>query len=114
MALADGAPIVSDQVSFSLIDRRAAGPLSEICRRWGVKLLAYGSLCGGFLSEKWLGRPEPDSMPDWSGSKYKRFIDAAGGWPALQTMLFRRRIAIALKHWRFDRRNVANALGPRS
>jgi aryl-alcohol dehydrogenase-like predicted oxidoreductase/enamine deaminase RidA (YjgF/YER057c/UK114 family) len=87
LALADGAPIVSDQVSFSLIDRRAAGPLSEICRRSGVKLLAYGTLCGGFLSEKWLGRPEPDSMPDWSGSKYKRFIDVAGGWPALQTVL---------------------------
>jgi aryl-alcohol dehydrogenase-like predicted oxidoreductase/enamine deaminase RidA (YjgF/YER057c/UK114 family) len=87
LALADGAPIVSNQVSFSLIDRRAAGPLSEICRRSGVKLLAYGTLCGGFLSEKWLGKPEPDSMPDWSGSKYKRFVDAAGGWPALQAIL---------------------------
>jgi len=26
------------------------------------KLLAYGTLCGGFLSDKWLGRPEPAAL----------------------------------------------------
>ncbi len=31
--------------------------------RSGVKLLAYGTLCGGFLSEKWLGKPEPTRNP---------------------------------------------------
>lgn len=87
LALADGVPIVSNQVSFSLIDRRAAEGLSDLCRRAGVKLLAYGALCGGFLSDAWLNRPEPESLPDWSRSKYKRFIAAAGGWPALQTIL---------------------------
>ena len=87
LALADGIPLVSNQVSFSLIDRRAAGPLTELCRRTGVRLLAYGTLCGGFLAEKWLGKPEPQSMPDWSRSKYKRFIDAAGGWEAFQNIL---------------------------
>lgn len=55
LALADGLPLVSNQVSFSLVDRRAAGALSELCARTGVRLLAYGTLCGGFLSEKWLG-----------------------------------------------------------
>jgi aryl-alcohol dehydrogenase-like predicted oxidoreductase/enamine deaminase RidA (YjgF/YER057c/UK114 family) len=87
LALADGVPIVSNQVSFSLIDRRAAGGLSNLCRCAGVKLLAYGTLCGGFLSDAWLNRPEPESLPDWSRSKYKRFIDSAGGWPSLQTIL---------------------------
>ncbi|HEY1945079.1 MAG TPA: aldo/keto reductase, partial [Roseiarcus sp.] len=87
LALADGVPIVSNQVSFSLIDRRAAGPLSTVCRKTGVKLLAYGTLCGGFLSDAWLNRSEPQSLPDWSRSKYKRFIDVAGGWPALQATL---------------------------
>jgi aryl-alcohol dehydrogenase-like predicted oxidoreductase/enamine deaminase RidA (YjgF/YER057c/UK114 family) len=87
LALADGAPVISNQVSFSLIDRRAAGPLSDLCRRTGVKILAYGAICGGFLSEKWLGAPEPESTPDWSRSKYKRFIDAAGGWTAFQRIL---------------------------
>jgi len=87
VALADGVPILTNQVSFSLIDRRAAGALSALCREKGVKLLAYGTLCGGFLSEKWLGRPEPAAMPDWSRSKYKRFIDAAGGWGVFQGIL---------------------------
>ncbi|KQS75550.1 aldo/keto reductase [Rhizobium sp. Leaf384] len=87
LALADGIEIATNQVSFSLVDRRASGPLSDLCAKRGVKLLAYGTLCGGFLSEKWLGKPEPDTIPDWSRSKYKRFIDTAGGWDAFQTIL---------------------------
>jgi len=87
LALADGVPIVTNQVSFSLLDRRAAGDLSTLCRDRGVKLLAYGTLCGGFLSDKWLGQPEPATLPDWSRSKYKRFIDVAGGWAAFQQVL---------------------------
>src|SRR5262245_35138589 len=87
LALADGVPIVNNQVSFSLVDRRAAGALSALCCQEGVRLLAYGTLCGGFLSEKWLGRSEPTAIPDWSRSKYKRFIDAAGGWHMFQRVL---------------------------
>ncbi|WP_159948739.1 aldo/keto reductase [Rhizobium sp. 18065] len=87
LALADGIEIASNQVSFSLIDRRAAGDLTSLCLKTGVKLLAYGTLCGGFLSEKWLGQPEPATIPDWSRSKYKRFIDTAGGWAVYQGIL---------------------------
>jgi aryl-alcohol dehydrogenase-like predicted oxidoreductase/enamine deaminase RidA (YjgF/YER057c/UK114 family) len=87
LALADGVPLATNQVSFSLIDRRAAGDLAALCAQTGVRLLAYGTLCGGFLSEAWLGRPEPAAMPDWSRSKYKRFIAAAGGWAAFQGVL---------------------------
>jgi aryl-alcohol dehydrogenase-like predicted oxidoreductase/enamine deaminase RidA (YjgF/YER057c/UK114 family) len=87
LALADGIPVASNQVSFSLIDRRAAGALTELCTRTGVRLLAYGTLCGGFLAEKWLGRPEPENMADWSRAKYKRFIDVAGGWGPFQAIL---------------------------
>ena len=87
LALADGIEIATNQVSFSLIDRRAAGALSDLCASRGVKLLAYGTLCGGFLSETWLGKPEPIAIPDWSRSKYKRFIDTAGGWEAFQGIL---------------------------
>lgn len=87
LALADGVPVRTNQVSFSLIDRRATGALAEVCTRTGVRLLAYGTLCGGFLSERWLGRPRPEAVPDWSGMKYLRFIDAAGGWEAFQAVL---------------------------
>jgi aryl-alcohol dehydrogenase-like predicted oxidoreductase/enamine deaminase RidA (YjgF/YER057c/UK114 family) len=87
MALASGIPIVSNQVSFSLIDQRAAGSLTSLCEEFNVKLLAYGTLAGGFLSEKWLGEPEPTELKTWSQMKYKRFIEAAGGWAKFQKML---------------------------
>jgi aryl-alcohol dehydrogenase-like predicted oxidoreductase/enamine deaminase RidA (YjgF/YER057c/UK114 family) len=97
LALADGIRIATNQVSFSLVDRRAAGALSDLCRKSDVKLLAYGTLSGGFLSEKWLGRPEPTEITDWSRSKYKRFIDTAGGWEAFQGILSAAQ-RIAVKH----------------
>jgi aryl-alcohol dehydrogenase-like predicted oxidoreductase/enamine deaminase RidA (YjgF/YER057c/UK114 family) len=97
LALADGVPIVSNQVSFSLLDQRASGPLAELCANTGVRLLAYGTLCGGFLSERWLGQPEPTVTTDWSKMKYKRFIDTTGGWVAYQSVL-RAAINIAAKH----------------
>ncbi|WP_299967335.1 aldo/keto reductase [uncultured Roseobacter sp.] len=87
LALADGVPLVSNQVSFSLVDRRAAGALSTLCATQDVKLLAYGTLCGGFLSERWLNTPEPRQITDWSKMKYKRFIDVAGGWEVFQGLL---------------------------
>ena len=87
LALADGVPLRSNQVSFSLLDRRAAGRLAELCADQPVRLLAYGTLAGGFLSERWLGAPEPQDIPDWSKRKYKRFIDIAGGWDAYQAIL---------------------------
>ena len=89
MAIRSGVPIVSNQVSFSLIDRRAAGALTEVCRTHGVGLLAYGTLAGGFLSERWLGREEPpigESLT-WSQMKYRRFIDQSGGWERFQRLL---------------------------
>jgi aryl-alcohol dehydrogenase-like predicted oxidoreductase/enamine deaminase RidA (YjgF/YER057c/UK114 family) len=92
-----GISIVSNQVSFSLLDRRAAGRMTDVCRETGVKLLAYGVLAGGFLSDRWLGRPEPTDIPDWSKSKYKRFIDTVGGWGALQRVLAAAK-TIAAKH----------------
>ncbi|MFT4959632.1 MAG: aryl-alcohol dehydrogenase-like predicted oxidoreductase/enamine deaminase RidA [Paracoccaceae bacterium] len=87
LALSDGIPLLTNQVSFSLLDRRAAGPLSALCLATKTRLLGYGTLCGGFLSDRWLGKPEPVNIPDWSKMKYKRFIDTAGGWEAFQALL---------------------------
>ncbi|MEP3279431.1 MAG: aldo/keto reductase [Stappiaceae bacterium] len=87
LALADGIPLLTNQVSFSLLDRRAAGRLADLCESAPTRLLAYGTLCGGFLSERWLGKPDPAEISDWSKMKYKRFIDAAGGWQAYQGIL---------------------------
>jgi aryl-alcohol dehydrogenase-like predicted oxidoreductase/enamine deaminase RidA (YjgF/YER057c/UK114 family) len=85
----NGVPIVSNQVCFSLLDRRAANEMSAFCLEHGVRLLAYGALAGGLISERWVGRPHPTAgeTADWSKSKYKRFIDEIGGWDAFQALL---------------------------
>jgi enamine deaminase RidA (YjgF/YER057c/UK114 family) len=63
--------------------------MSAFCAAEGVRLLAYGSLAGGLLTEKWLDRPEPPDgeIADWSTMKYKRFVDTIGGWEVLQRIL---------------------------
>lgn len=87
VAVKHGVPIATNQLSFSLLDRRAAGAMSDFCLANGVKLLAYGTLGGGFLSERWLGREAPAEIGDWSKMKYRRFIEAMGGWHVFQSLL---------------------------
>ncbi len=89
IACASGIPIISNQVCHSLLDMRAEGKLSKVCQQYGVKLLAFGTLAGGFLTEKWLGNPEPgqNKLSTWSEMKYKRFIDVTGGWEGFQKLL---------------------------
>ena len=84
-----GIRIASNQVCFSLLDRRASEAMSTFCMENGIRLLAYGTLAGGLLSERWLGKPEPakSDIADWSKMKYKRFVDAIGGWSVLQAIL---------------------------
>jgi len=89
IALHSGIEIVSNQVSFSLLDQRAGKDMADLCLKHGVKLLAYGTVAGGLLTERWLGKPEPDwgDLETWSQAKYRRFIDAAGGWDLFQDLL---------------------------
>ena len=71
-----GHRIATNQVCFSLLDRRAGEEMTAFCLANGVKLLAYGTLAGGLLTEKWLDKPEPVSgdISDWSKMKYQRFV----------------------------------------
>ncbi|MFV1987824.1 MAG: aldo/keto reductase [Gemmatimonadota bacterium] len=92
MVLESGVRVVSNQVCYSLLDRRARGAMTDVCERHGVRLLAFGTLAGGFFAERWLGAPDPaergiDTLETWSLMKYRRFIDAAGGWAAFQRVL---------------------------
>lgn len=89
MALDSGIKVVSNQVCFSLLDQRAQRFMLDVCQQYGVKLLAFGTVAGGFLSEKWLKKPEPtqDKLATWSQMKYKRFIDQAGSWEQFQQLL---------------------------
>ena len=89
IAISSGVPIVSNQICYSLLDRRASFEMSELCKEFNIKLFAFGTLAGGFLSNRWLGKKEPkiDNDLNWSQMKYKRFIDITGGWDKFQKLL---------------------------
>src|SRR6266700_1109462 len=84
-----GIPIVSNQVQYSLVDRRPAAKMEAFCAEHGITLLTYGTLLGGLLSEKYLDRPEPGrgELTTASLQKYKQMIDAWGGWPLFHELL---------------------------
>jgi aryl-alcohol dehydrogenase-like predicted oxidoreductase len=84
-----GIAVVSNQVQYSLVDRRPERRMAAFCREHGITLLAYGTLLGGLLSQKYLGCPEPrrSELDTASLQKYKRMIDAWGGWSLFQQLL---------------------------
>jgi aryl-alcohol dehydrogenase-like predicted oxidoreductase len=84
-----GIRVVSNQVQYSLIDTRPEMRMAPFCEQQGLHLLSYGTLCGGLLSERFLGRPEPGraQLTTASLQKYKRMIDAWGGWTLFQRLL---------------------------
>jgi aryl-alcohol dehydrogenase-like predicted oxidoreductase len=120
-ALVDaGVPLVSMQVQYSLLDARPENGLVALCRERGIKLLCYGTLAGGFLSERWLGAREPrDAFSNRSLTKYKLIIDDFGGWSLFQELLSTLR-EVGRKHgisltavatrWVLDRPGVAAAI----
>lgn len=81
-----GIPLVSLQAQYSLLDRRPEPGMAALAAASGPRLLAYGALAGGFLSERYLGSEPPPSM-NRSLAKYRLIIEEAGGWAALQDLL---------------------------
>jgi len=80
--------IVSNQIQYSIVDRRPEVKMVQFCRDNKSSLLAYGTICGGLMSERYLGRPEPYSELDTASlTKYKRMIDTWGGWDLFQKLL---------------------------
>jgi len=84
-----GIRIVSNQVQYSLIDLRPEVRMVPFCQEHNISLLTYGTLCGGLLSDAYLGQPEPRSATLNTASlrKYKQMIDAWGGWELFQELL---------------------------
>ena len=86
--VAAGIELISMQVQYSLLDNRPEHGLVDLCRRRDIHLLAYGTVAGGFLSDRWLGAAEPKPpFENRSLTKYKLIIDDFGGWELFQTLL---------------------------
>lgn len=84
-----GFRIVSNQVQYSILDCRPEKLMVPYFAKHGIKLLTYGTLLGGFFSEKYLGADIPTRMDLSTASlqKYYNMIDAWGGWNLFQELL---------------------------
>jgi len=84
-----GFKLVSNQVQFSVLDQRPEVKMIPFCKKHDIKLLAYGTLLGGFFSEKYLDKSEPTrgDLDTLSLQKYKNMIDVWGGWNLFQELL---------------------------
>lgn len=85
-----GYPLATTQVQYSLLDNRPAHRLIPALRRAGAKVLCYGTVAGGFLSDRWLGVPDPGEATGFENRslvKYKLVIDDMGGWELFQEIL---------------------------
>jgi aryl-alcohol dehydrogenase-like predicted oxidoreductase len=86
--VAAGIELASLQVQYSLLDNRPEHGLVDLCRRRDMHLLVYGTVAGGFLSDRWLGAPAPNPpFENRSLIKYKLIIDDFGGWDLFQQLL---------------------------
>lgn len=83
-----GFDVVSTQVQYSLLDRRAENGLTSWAAANDLQLLCYGTLAGGFLTERWLGETDPGfAFENRSLIKYRLIIDEFGPWDRFQQLL---------------------------
>ena len=115
-----GLPVVSNQLQYSVLDRRPEHGLSAYALAHGIALQCYGAVAGGFLSTRWLGAPEPEPpFANRSLVKYRLIIDEFGSWAQFQALLealdkVARRHGVSLTavatRWVLDRPGVATAI----
>ena len=81
--------IISNQVQYSILDQRPEKIMVPLFVKYGIQILSYGTLLGGFFSEKYLNVDEPTraDLTTASLQKYKNMIDIWGGWELFQELL---------------------------
>lgn len=94
--VAAGVPVLAHQLQYSLLDDRPRNGMVDLCLEHGVALLCYGTVAGGFLSERWLGAADAQGpFENRSLTKYRLVIEEFGGWSLYQELL---RVLAAVAH----------------
>ena len=80
---------ITNQVQYSILDQRAEKLMVPFCQKHEIKILAYGTLLGGFFSEKYLKVDELTraDLDTASLQKYYNMIQEWGGWELFQELL---------------------------
>ena len=115
-----GVPVVSNQIQYSVLDRRPESDMVRSCSGHGIGLLCYGTLAGGLLSDRYLGAPQPGPpFENRSLTKYMLIVDEFGGWDLFQELLAELKeaggkdgasIAAGATRWVLQRPGVAAAI----
>ncbi len=84
-----GVPIVADQLQYSVLDHRPEGEHHQrMAKENNLRFLCYGTVAGGFLSQRYLSVKEPkEPLENRSLVKYKLIIDEFGGFELFQEVL---------------------------
>ena len=83
-----GVQVASCQTQYSLFDRRTEKKLQAYCVENDIPLICYGTLAGGFLSKKYLGKGYEEIVPETrSQVKYLQIIEDSLGWDGYQKLL---------------------------
>jgi aryl-alcohol dehydrogenase-like predicted oxidoreductase len=83
-----GVTVATNQLQYSVLDRRPERGMVQLCARHDIKLLCYGVLGGGFVSSRWLGAlPPKPPYANRSLQKYHLIIEDFGGWARFQELL---------------------------
>lgn len=88
-AVAEKAAAGKAVASAAGADKPAADmTMAEYCDSNGIAIFCYGTLAGGFLSDRYLNAPDPAETPgNRSLVKYRLIIDEYGGWTPYQALL---------------------------
>ncbi len=81
-----GIPVVTSQTQYSVFDRRPEKGYLYYLKQHHIPMLCYGTLSGGFLAERWIGKKmeEPETR---SQVKYMQVIEDSLGWDGYQQLL---------------------------
>eukprot|EP00798_Chlamydomonas_sp_ICE-L_P007144 gene7145-251_t len=115
-----GVKVSSNQVQYSVMDRRPELFLTDLCTRHNIAILPYGVLAGGFISKAYLGQGANKVRLDtMSKTKYGMQLKEMGGWKWMQELLqvldriakkHNSSISAVATRWVLDQPNVPAAI----
>lgn len=83
-----GVEIAANQVQYSVLDHRVETHMTALAKEHNIPYLCYGTVAGGFLSDRYYNMPDPAApLENRSLTKYRLIIDEFGGYPLFQKLL---------------------------
>jgi len=87
----DGMAIEANQVQFSLLDRRAEVHMLKYCKEHDIKLMVFGVVAGGLLSDNFLGKSEGAAKGMLDSVSRRMYFSSlqrwTGDWSLFQKLL---------------------------